>query len=203
MAQYKPIPDLTTDQVERFWNTVSVHNPSGCWEWTGTILRDGYGQFYARPFGAFMAHRVAMQLLIGDVSVNHQIDHLCRNHRCVNPDHLQVVTPKVNTLRGYSPSSANHRKTHCKNGHEFTSENTLYFPSQNGRRTCRTCWQAISAKPENRERRRLSSEKYARSEQGQAYRAAYRQSERGKQSMRDSASRYRARKRLEQEKVSE
>ena len=182
MAHSKPVPRLTPAQEERFWSKVEVHQPSGCWEWTGSILRSGYGQFSVASFGSFLPHRVAFHLLVGEVSPDLDVDHLCRNPRCVNPDHLQLVTKRVNTLRGYGPSSENAKKTHCKNGHEFTPENTFYFPSQKGKRTCRTCWQEIS-----------------RSDRSRARRCVYMRSERGKEISRQAGARYRAKKRAERE----
>jgi hypothetical protein len=65
-----------------------------------------------------------------------QLDHLCRVPPCVNPEHLEPVTPAVNTQRG-EPAT----KTHCKNGHEYTPENT-YIRSgkgKGGKRDCRAC----------------------------------------------------------------
>lgn len=84
------------------------------------------------------------------------IDHLCRNRRCVNPTHMEVVTPNENWRRGASPVGINARKTHCKHGHEFTPENTKWrmrphrgtLPT----RSCRICLRAaldrINQKPE-------------------------------------------------------
>jgi late competence protein required for DNA uptake (superfamily II DNA/RNA helicase) len=65
-----------------------------------------------------------------------QIDHLCRNRRCVNPDHLEVVTAQMNTLRGETLAAANAAKTQCDHGHEFTEENTYAY---RGHRHCREC----------------------------------------------------------------
>jgi hypothetical protein len=149
--RYKSIPKLTTEQIGRFWERIDVHQPAGCWEWRGAQIKGGYGQFATFRHGGFMAHRVAYELLIGPIAQGMQLDHLCRNRLCCNPDHLQPVSAMVNTHRGHGPAGENAKKTHCKNGHAFTPENTFYFPSQHGRRTCRTCWQARSASASSRE----------------------------------------------------
>lgn len=72
-----------------------------------------------------------------------QIDHLCRNHDCVNPEHLEVVTQAENMRRGIGATAINARKTHCKHGHEFTPENIYRRP--NGRE-CMTCLKERNAK---------------------------------------------------------
>lgn len=72
-----------------------------------------------------------------------QLDHLCvkngtGNRKCANPDHLEKVTGKVNTLRGMGPTAINKRKTRCKNGHELNDTNT-YIRKDDGARDCRIC----------------------------------------------------------------
>ncbi len=64
----------------------------------------------------------------------------CWERSCVNPDHLEPVSLVENVRRGNAPSAINARRTHCKRGHEFTSENTSVSPG--GRRTCRACKRA-------------------------------------------------------------
>lgn len=120
------------------------HVVGPCIEWRGAKGRDGYGAFslplFHRPRRRFMAHRMAYELLVGPIPPGLTIDHLCRTPSCVNPEHMEVVTIGVNTLRSDNPPAMNARKTHCKRGHEFTPENTYVPPS--GRRVCRECARA-------------------------------------------------------------
>jgi hypothetical protein len=80
------------------------------------------------------AHRAAWELFRGPIDAE-TIDHLCRNTICVNPDHLEPVTQKVNNQR-YAATI-----THCPHGHEYTAENTAHYGSG---RVCRTCTRARS-----------------------------------------------------------
>jgi len=124
---------MSAADVARFWSKVS--KTENCWNWTGW-LRLGYGQFNVGR-RKFAAHRVAYELTVGPIPEGMQLDHLCRNTRCVNPAHLEPVTPVENTHRGTQPAADNARKTHCKNGHPLSGDNLqIVF---NGRRRCRIC----------------------------------------------------------------
>ena len=120
-------------KMERFLAKINKTD-AGCWEWTASITPKGYGQFYFDG-GMRQAHRVAYTLLRGPIPVGLQIDHLCRNRKCVNPDHLEPVTPKVNTARGIT-NDWQREKTHCPQGHAYDEQNTYKW---RGQRSCRTC----------------------------------------------------------------
>lgn len=117
--------------ADRFWSKVDVGD---CWQWTACTQR-GYGRFMAGD-GLKRAHRFAYELLVGPIPEGQQLDHLCRNRGCVNPDHLQAVDARTNVLRGESFIAHQARQTHCKRGHEFTPANTRRY---RGRRFCRAC----------------------------------------------------------------
>ncbi len=112
----------------------------GCIIWTGHIDKDGYGKV-----GNVRAHRIAYENVCGPIPVGLTIDHLCRVRACVNPDHLEAVTRRENTIRGNGPSALNARKTACVNGHPFDEANTYFattFDSTGApkaRRGCRAC----------------------------------------------------------------
>ena len=68
-----------------------------------------------------------------------ELDHLCRNRACINPNHLEAVTHRENCLRGASPPAHFARQTHCVNGHAFDETNTYLRHDGQGKRKCRTC----------------------------------------------------------------
>jgi hypothetical protein len=111
---------------------------SGCWIWMGSIYGTGYGCITANK-KYFLVHRVVYKCLRGTIPSNLQIDHLCRNRICCNPDHLEPVTSKVNALRGNSILAKNARKIFCKYGHKLTEENTYEYRRNKGSRACIIC----------------------------------------------------------------
>jgi len=74
-------------------------NEDGCWAWTGATAGPGYGQFGRNG----LAHRVAYERAFGPIPEGMEIDHLCRNRRCVNPDHLDAVSHEENLRRSGHP----------------------------------------------------------------------------------------------------
>jgi len=85
------------DDVARLMSHVRV-DPSGCWIWTAALDRQGYGFTSWRGLSR-AAHRVSYALLKGPLVEGLEIDHLCRVRPCINPAHLEQVTPQVNVLR--------------------------------------------------------------------------------------------------------
>jgi HNH endonuclease len=155
----------------RFWRKVNKDGPDGlhfstkqsmgpCWLWTGKINAHGYGAFHiAWVNGASrtkLAHRFAFEDLFDPIPPGLCLDHLCRVRHCVNPKHLEIVTPEENTSRA---ASIRPERTHCSVGHELTSDN-VYVSERivNGRpyvnRVCRTC--TIQRERDRRARRRVA-----------------------------------------------
>lgn len=85
---------------ERFWE--KVLKTDSCWNWTAAKTGDGYGKFGIKPKLLIDAHRFSYQTLVGEIPCGLELDHLCRNPGCVNPEHLEAVTHSENILRGYS-----------------------------------------------------------------------------------------------------
>ena len=136
---------------ERLRNKITT-DANGCWLWTGSRYRNGYGQTWngERPE---QAHRVIFRLLRGAIPDGTEIDHLCRVRNCVNPAHLETVPHRTNMRRSETVMGENARKTQCKRGHEFDDHNTRVTPT--GARQCRKC---VAMHARNAKRRRRDAQ---------------------------------------------
>ena len=90
--------------VTRFWKTVD--KTPHCWVWKGSPNSRGYGKIWTGDKRE-LAHRFSWNLHRGNIPDGYEIDHICHNRMCVNPDHLRVVTPTKNKqhLRGAGSNS--------------------------------------------------------------------------------------------------
>lgn len=121
----------------RFAGKIRVDDLTSCWLWTAALGRDGYGRIGAggRRGKSLLAHRASYELFVAPIPAGLEIDHLCRNRACVNPDHLLATTRRDNLIRG-DGAEIQLRRTHCPKGHPYDEANTI---SRYGRRFCRTC----------------------------------------------------------------
>lgn len=131
-----------------FWVKVEITS-NGCWLWTGSINRQGYGQWHGKDCLSYLAHRHLFLVLVGPTDLS--LDHLCHtraidtcpggapclHRRCVNPAHLEAVELTESVSRGLGPSALHARQEECVNGHPFDAANT-YRPKRGGRQ-CRAC----------------------------------------------------------------
>lgn len=131
---------------DRFWPKVDAD--ADCWVWIGSFAGGGYGWFQAKAGRSTPAHRWAYEFLVGPIPEGLDLDHLCRNRACVNPDHLEPVTRLENVRRGVA-STHQRVKTHCPRSHPYEGSNLIV---DNGRRRCRICYSETRRKADLRQR---------------------------------------------------
>lgn len=114
--------------LERFWS--KVERTGTCWIWKGSITDDGYGRFEYN-YKHIKAHRFAFEITKYEIPKGLDLDHLCRNRSCVNPEHLEPVTRKENLRRGIKRNQNSNKQT-CNQGHALIKLNDK-------KRGCRIC----------------------------------------------------------------
>lgn len=142
---------LTPQEQVRFDSKID-HTNGECWLWIGPLDKDGYGSFYLRRRNR-RAHRVAWFAMNGPIPEGMVVNHVCGRRNCVNPRHMNVVTPRENTLRdSRSIPYINSQKRTCTKGHPFDKVVTY---SSRAQRICSIC---------ERERKRRLRAKWARAD---------------------------------------
>lgn len=146
-------------------SVIHSYNSIPCWEWTAAKSKKGYAEFYTMFSDGIIrthsAHRSIYEIFVSTIPSELECDHLCRVRHCVNPAHMEPVTPRENFLRGQSPSAINARKTHCIRGHELLGNNLM--PTRRAERTCRICFN----QGERDRYKRLTSEQLKRKRAGE------------------------------------
>lgn len=124
-----------------------------CWEWTGAT-RECRDSVYA-AFGQDFAHRAGYEMLVGPIEPGMELDHLCRNTICVNPLHLESVTPEVNNQRRFV--------RRCPSGHSIVGWNAEECPNHRSGPyiTCRICHLRAARASMLKRRQRTASEALA------------------------------------------
>jgi hypothetical protein len=125
-----------TPVADRIRGSVVI-DEAGCWVWQ-KFTHYGYGKIYVGSHTAgdrrsASAHRVSYETFVGPIPDGFQIDHLCRNTACVNPEHLQAVSPQLNAIRR---AAHNQGYEVCPRGHRLTAR-TKYL--RRGHPSCRLC----------------------------------------------------------------
>lgn len=120
-----------------------------CWIWTGDKLKTGYPRAYATGRGQGRAHRWTHEAFTGPIPSGWEVDHLCRNITCVNPEHLEAVTPKENRTRQAAARQL------CPQGHSYDGWKRYVTPKGERRvsRRCLACHRASESRRAARRRK--------------------------------------------------
>lgn len=116
----------------------SIEKPEGeygCWVWRGAVNGDGY----ASSGGPMPAHRMAYTWMVGPIPGDMELDHLCRNRRCVNPHHLEPVT-KTENIRRIREFGPREFRPYCRNGHPLVRGNARVWSDGKGRKAQVRCY---------------------------------------------------------------
>lgn len=117
--------------------------PNGCWQWKGSRLPSGYGTFFVDADHRHVyAHRFSYDACNFSPLGSHQAHHTCENKSCVNPYHIQKLTPGEHMR--ITPGTFAYeqtRRTQCPRGHDYDQQNTHTSTDKYGRvhRSCRSC----------------------------------------------------------------
>lgn len=129
------IVNLSPKEHKRLFDKIIVDTKTNCWNWIGGKDQQGYGQgFYNHK--RERVHRIIYAFFKGKIprGKTMQLDHLCRNVSCCNPEHLELVTPKINGLRGVGIQAINAKKINCKYGHPYPK-----YKMNKPRHYCKIC----------------------------------------------------------------
>jgi HNH endonuclease len=122
--------------MDKFWS--NIEKTGSCWLWTAAITHEGYGSLTINNLKIY-AHRFSYELHCGIIPGDLTVDHVCRVRRCVNPDHLRLLSARDNVLAGMGITAMNARKTHCNKNHELSGDNLYIPPGRPNERHCRIC----------------------------------------------------------------
>jgi len=84
---FKPIPNLSAKDLERFWSHVDKRGDDECWEWQAAKDKYGRGKFTLNH-STFLSNRLAYFISHGSIDDALGVLHTCDHPFCCNPRHL-------------------------------------------------------------------------------------------------------------------
>jgi hypothetical protein len=131
---------MTLDNItlQRFTEKI-LNKENGCWLFTSCVGKNGYARFKLNK-RLRLAHRVSYEHFVGGIPDGFHLHHTCECKACVNPRHLNPVSPRQHIvhLSPKAPAYKHHRQTHCQRGHFLSTEN-IYWSRSRRNRSCKIC----------------------------------------------------------------
>ena len=136
---------FTEKEAKRIFSHIDIDPITKCWNWTRK-LDNGYGRISFKGKN-WKVYKLLYIWKNGEIPkwrsfADLELDHICNNRACVNPEHLKLISHKENTLKGNGVTAINARKILCKYGHPLS-------PDNRGHRKCKECMR-IYEKSRNR-----------------------------------------------------
>ncbi|MES2030874.1 MAG: HNH endonuclease signature motif containing protein [Pseudomonadota bacterium] len=123
------------DVLDQFPDKIYPEPNTGCWLCVSSNNQRGYARL-SIDGQLVTAHRFSYEMSVGPIPNGLELDHLCRQTCCVNPAHLEPVTPFEN-MRRANADRERERQFYCTNGHLRDAANIYVTPG--GSRKCREC----------------------------------------------------------------
>lgn len=131
-----------TTPIIRFEQSYTPDPNTGCWLWTKFIHKSGYAAFSVKS-RSISAHKFSYLYFKGQIPKGWQVDHKCKCKTCVNPEHLEAVSPQENVIRSTLiqaiKTKAQNRKFCAKGLHEWIPSN---IREKKGKKNCYPCLKA-------------------------------------------------------------
>lgn len=124
-----------TPAITRLHSKYEIDKKTGCWNWTSHVDWNGYARLWSNRAGRKeLAHRIIYHEEVEEIPLGWHVHHLCHNKICVNPDHLESISPSSHS--SLHSGSYWREQTHCIHGHEYIESNIYHW---RGKRMCREC----------------------------------------------------------------
>lgn len=143
------MPKRLDDPVQRIIERCTVTD-DGCWLWPGAHNGQGYGEIRV-GYRKHYTHRLVYEAHRGAIPDGMVLDHLCRQPRCANPDHLEAVSQAENVRRGTAGWNMRVKET-CPQGHPYDKV-VLRDDGSLRQRVCTKCVAAAGKRRDERLRR--------------------------------------------------
>ena len=134
--------NLNESLLTRLFSNFSISD-TGCWIWQKTIMQHGgYGQIGSTVNNKrqiLYTHKVSYEHFVGKIPTGFELHQICLNRKCLNPNHLELLSIKESRIRGRQFLINQIAQTECIHGHKFSPENIFWYGKNLNKRMCKIC----------------------------------------------------------------